>query len=96
MRGARLPARPDLPSSQQIDGKIAAPLPDTGSQVFQGICHRRDSPEEAAEVVMACKDDHLDATAGDAAGLFYQARVALAHPQVDLRAVSRKLPDRRK
>lgn len=76
VRVARLPAGPDLPSSHPIDGKIAAPPPDTRDPVFQAICHRRDSPEEAAEVVMACKDDRPDAIAGDAAGLFYQARVA--------------------
>lgn len=102
----------------QIDGKIAAPPPDTLSQVFQVICHRRDNPvegsytrklleggdnkilkkigEEAAEVVMACKDDDPDAIAGEVADLFYHAMVALAHHKVDLRAVYRKLQDRRR
>lgn len=102
----------------QIDGQIAAPPPDTLSQVFQVICHRRDNPvegsytrklleggdnkilkkigEEAAEVVMACKDDDPDAIAGEVADLFYHAMVALAHHKVDLRAVYRKLQDRRR
>ena len=52
--------------------------------------------EEAAEVVMACKDDDPDAIAGEVADLFYHAMVALAHHKVDLRAVYRKLQDRRR
>jgi phosphoribosyl-AMP cyclohydrolase / phosphoribosyl-ATP pyrophosphohydrolase len=52
--------------------------------------------EEAAEVVMACKDDDADAIAGEAADLFYHTLVALAHHQVDIRAVYRKLQERRR
>jgi phosphoribosyl-ATP pyrophosphohydrolase/phosphoribosyl-AMP cyclohydrolase len=52
--------------------------------------------EEAAEVVMACKDDDADAIAGEAADLFYHTLVALAYHQVDLKAVYRKLQDRRR
>lgn len=52
--------------------------------------------EEAAEVVMACKDDDADAIAGEVADLFYHALVALAHHDVDLKAVYRKLQDRRR
>jgi len=52
--------------------------------------------EESAEVVMACKDDDKEGIAGEVADLFYHALVALAHHQVDLRAVYRKLDDRRK
>lgn len=52
--------------------------------------------EESAEVVMACKDDDKDGIAGEVADLFYHALVALAHHQVDLREVYRKLGDRRK
>lgn len=52
--------------------------------------------EEAVEVVMACKDDDADAIAGEAADLFYHTLVALAHHQVDLRAVYRKLQERRR
>ncbi len=51
--------------------------------------------EEAAEVVMACKDDDPDAIAGEVADLFYHTLVALAHHQVDLRAVYHKLNERR-
>ena len=52
--------------------------------------------EEAAEVVMACKDDDPEAIAGEAADLFYHTLVALAHHNVDLRAVYRKLQERRR
>jgi phosphoribosyl-ATP pyrophosphohydrolase/phosphoribosyl-AMP cyclohydrolase len=52
--------------------------------------------EEAAEVVMACKDDDPGAIAGEVADLFYHTLVALAHHQVDLRAVYRKLQERRR
>jgi phosphoribosyl-ATP pyrophosphohydrolase/phosphoribosyl-AMP cyclohydrolase len=52
--------------------------------------------EEAAEVVMACKDDDPEAIAGEVADLFYHTLVALSHHQVDLKAVYRKLQDRRR
>ncbi len=52
--------------------------------------------EESAEVVMACKDDDADAIAGEVADLFYHTLVALAHHQVDIKAVYRKLQERRK
>jgi phosphoribosyl-ATP pyrophosphohydrolase/phosphoribosyl-AMP cyclohydrolase len=52
--------------------------------------------EEAAEVVMACKDDDADAIAGEVADLFYHTLVALAHHHVDIRAVYQKLQERRR
>lgn len=52
--------------------------------------------EEAAEVVMACKDDEADAIAGEVADLFYHTLVALAHHDVDVKAVYRKLQQRRR
>jgi phosphoribosyl-AMP cyclohydrolase / phosphoribosyl-ATP pyrophosphohydrolase len=52
--------------------------------------------EEAAEVVMACKDDEPAEIAGEVADLFYHALVALAHHRVDLRAVYAKLDERRR
>jgi phosphoribosyl-ATP pyrophosphohydrolase/phosphoribosyl-AMP cyclohydrolase len=52
--------------------------------------------EEAAEVVMACKDDDPEAIASEVADLFYHALVALAHHQVDLKAVYQKLQERRR
>ena len=52
--------------------------------------------EEAAEVVMACKDDDAEAIAGEAADLFYHTLVALAHHKVDLRSVYHKLQERRR
>ena len=51
--------------------------------------------EESAEVVMACKDNQPEEIAGEAADLMYHLLVALAHHQVDLRMVYRKLYDRR-
>lgn len=52
--------------------------------------------EEAAEVVMACKDDDRSAIAGEVADLFYHTLVALAHHQVDIKDVYRKLQERRR
>jgi phosphoribosyl-ATP pyrophosphohydrolase/phosphoribosyl-AMP cyclohydrolase len=52
--------------------------------------------EEGAEVVMACKDDNPDAIASEAADLFYHTLVALAHHNVDLRDVYRKLQERKR
>ena len=52
--------------------------------------------EESAEVVMACKDNDADGIAGEVADLFYHTLVALAHHKVDLKAVYRKLQERRK
>jgi phosphoribosyl-ATP pyrophosphohydrolase/phosphoribosyl-AMP cyclohydrolase len=52
--------------------------------------------EEGAEVVMACKDDDPEAIAGEVADLFYHTLVALAHHQVDIKAVYQKLQERRR
>lgn len=52
--------------------------------------------EEAAEVVMACKDDDPEEIAAEVADLFYHTLVALAYHQVDLKSVYRKLQDRRR
>lgn len=52
--------------------------------------------EESAEVVMACKDDDQDAIAGEVADLMYHTLVALAHHNVDLKAVYQKLQQRRR
>ena len=52
--------------------------------------------EESAEVVMAFKDDEEEAIAGEVADLFYHTLVALAYHKVDIRAVYRKLQERRR
>lgn len=52
--------------------------------------------EESAEVVMAFKDDDKEAIAGEVADLIYHTMVALAHHKVDIRAVYRKLQERRR
>jgi len=51
--------------------------------------------EETVEVVMACKDDEPEAIASEVADLLYHTLVALAHHQVDLKDVYRKLQQRR-
>ena len=51
--------------------------------------------EEAVEVVMACKDDDPDDIAGEVADLIYHTLVALAHHNVDIKDVYRKLQSRR-
>jgi phosphoribosyl-ATP pyrophosphohydrolase/phosphoribosyl-AMP cyclohydrolase len=52
--------------------------------------------EESAEVVMAFKDDDKDAIANEVADLLYHTLVALAAHQVDVKAVYRKLQERRR
>ena len=52
--------------------------------------------EEAAEVVMACKDNEREGIASEVADLFYHALVAIAYHQVDLRDVYLKLQERRR
>ncbi len=52
--------------------------------------------EEAAEVVMACKDDDPEQITAEVADLFYHSLVALAYHQVSLRDVYRKLQERRR
>lgn len=52
--------------------------------------------EEAAEVVMACKDKDKEAIASEVADLFYHTLVALAHHNVDVKEVYRKLQERRR
>lgn len=52
--------------------------------------------EEAAEVVMACKDDDPDSIASEVADLFYHTLVALSYHNVELKAVYQKLQQRRR
>ena len=47
-------------------------------------------------MVMACKDDDPEDIAGEVADLFYHTLVALAHHQVDIKAVYRHLQARRR
>ncbi len=51
--------------------------------------------EEAAEVVMAVKDQDPEAIASEVADLWYHCLVALAHHQVDIKDVYRQLQARR-
>lgn len=52
--------------------------------------------EETVEVVMAFKDDQPDAITSEVADLLYHTLVALAHHNIDLKAVYRKLQERRR
>lgn len=52
--------------------------------------------EESAEVVMACKDNKPEEIASEVADLFYHTLVALAHHNVDIKDIYRKLQERRK
>ncbi len=52
--------------------------------------------EEAAEVVMACKDDEAEAIAAEVADLLYHTLVAMAHHGVTPRDVYRQLQARRR
>ena len=52
--------------------------------------------EEAAEVVMACKDDQQEAIASEVADLFYHTLVALSYHHVEIKEVYRKLQERRR
>jgi phosphoribosyl-ATP pyrophosphohydrolase/phosphoribosyl-AMP cyclohydrolase len=75
------------------------PNPDSyTSKLFEGGDNKilKKVGEEAAEVVMACKDDDADAIAGEVADLFFHTMVALAHHEVDIKQVYRKLQDRRR
>jgi phosphoribosyl-ATP pyrophosphohydrolase/phosphoribosyl-AMP cyclohydrolase len=68
------------------------------SKLFEGGDNKilKKIGEETAEVVMAFKDDEPEAIAGEVADLFYHTLVALAHHKVDLKAVYRKLQERRR
>ena len=52
--------------------------------------------EEAAEVVMACKDDNPESITAEVADLIYHTLVALAYHKVDLKEVYRQLQQRRR
>lgn len=82
-----------------ISDRQANPNPNSYTcQLFAGGDNKilKKIGEEAVEVVMACKDDEAEAIAGEVADLFYHTLVALAHHNVDLRAVYRKLQERRR
>lgn len=67
------------------------------NQLFEGGDNKilQKIGEEAVEVVMACKDDEPDEIAGEVADLLYHTLVAIAHHDVDLKAVYQKLQSRR-
>ncbi|AFZ50800.1 bifunctional phosphoribosyl-AMP cyclohydrolase/phosphoribosyl-ATP diphosphatase HisIE [Dactylococcopsis salina] len=52
--------------------------------------------EEAAEVVMACKDDDPSDIASEVADLFYHTLVALAYHNADVKEVYKKLQERKR
>lgn len=52
--------------------------------------------EEAAEVVMACKDDDKSAIASEVADLLYHTLVAMSYHDVDVKDVYQKLQERKR
>ncbi|MBF2058623.1 MAG: bifunctional phosphoribosyl-AMP cyclohydrolase/phosphoribosyl-ATP diphosphatase HisIE [Cyanobacterium sp. T60_A2020_053] len=81
-----------------IQGRLLNPQENSYTcQLFAGGDNKilKKIGEESAEVVMACKDNNPDDIAGEVADLFYHSLVALAYHGVDLRAVYRKLDQRR-
>ena len=82
-----------------IDDRKVNPTPESYTcKLLQGGDNKilKKIGEEAAEVVMACKDNDPDAIAAEVADLFYHSLVALAHHDVDLKQVYRKLQERRR
>lgn len=79
--------RRDNPVEGSYTGKI---LNGGDNKILQKI------GEEAAEVVMACKDDEPDEIAAEVADLLYHTLAALAYHDVDVRDVYRKLQQRRR
>jgi phosphoribosyl-AMP cyclohydrolase / phosphoribosyl-ATP pyrophosphohydrolase len=81
----------------QIEDSVQAPPADT-CKLLAGGDNKilKKIGEESAEVVMAFKDDEEEAIAGEVADLFYHTLVALAYHKVDIRAVYRKLQERRR
>jgi phosphoribosyl-AMP cyclohydrolase / phosphoribosyl-ATP pyrophosphohydrolase len=96
-------AAPPADTLSQVYGVIcdrkANPIPDSYTcKLLAGGDNKilKKIGEEAAEVVMACKDDDGDAIAGEVADLLYHVLVAMAYHNVDPKAVYRKLQDRRR
>ena len=95
-------APPAADTLSQVYGVIcdrkANPKPDSyTNKLFDGGDNKilKKIGEESAEVVMACKDDDPDDIAGEVADLIYHTLVALAHHNVDIKDVYRKLQSRR-
>lgn len=77
-----------------IQKRRSNPQPDSYTcKLFEGGDNRilKKIGEEAAEVVMACKDDQPDAIAAEVADLLYHTLVALAYHDVELRQVYQEL-----
>ena len=82
-----------------IRDRQTTPNPDSYTcKLFQGGDNKilKKIGEEATEVVMACKDDEGESIAAEVADLFYHTLVALAHHDVDIKQVYRKLQERRR
>jgi phosphoribosyl-AMP cyclohydrolase / phosphoribosyl-ATP pyrophosphohydrolase len=82
-----------------ICDRKAHPNPDSYTcKLFEGGDNKilKKIGEEGAEVVMACKDDDKEGIAGEVADLFFHAMVAIAHHDVDIKQVYRKLQARRR
>ncbi|MFM7734140.1 MAG: bifunctional phosphoribosyl-AMP cyclohydrolase/phosphoribosyl-ATP diphosphatase HisIE [Cyanobium sp.] len=81
-----------------IEGRRERPEPGSyTNRLLEGGDNRilKKIGEEAAEFVMACKDDDADGIAGEAADLIFHLQVALAHHGVPWRRVQEVLASRR-
>ena len=84
--------------SRVIEGRRERPDPGSyTNRLLEGGDNRilKNIGEEAAEFVMACKDDQADEIAGEAADLVFHLQVALAHHGVAWRRVQEVLAQRR-
>jgi phosphoribosyl-ATP pyrophosphohydrolase/phosphoribosyl-AMP cyclohydrolase len=81
-----------------IEGRRLRPEPGSyTNRLLEGGDNRilKKIGEEAAEFVMACKDDQPQDIAGEAADLVFHLQVALAHHGVPWRQVQEVLAERR-
>lgn len=97
---AALPPPADVCSelSRVIEGRRDHPEPESyTNRLLEGGDNRilKKIGEEAAEFVMACKDDNAEEIAGEAADLVFHLQVALAHHGVPWRRVQEVLARRR-
>ena len=84
--------------SRVIEGRRLRPEPGSyTNRLLEGGDNRilKKIGEEAAEFVMACKDDQPQDIAGEAADLVFHLQVALAHHGVPWRQVQEVLAERR-
>jgi phosphoribosyl-ATP pyrophosphohydrolase/phosphoribosyl-AMP cyclohydrolase len=83
---------------QTIEHRKQFPKPESYTcKLFEGGDNKilKKIGEESAEVVMACKDNSPEDIASEVADLLYHTLVAMSYHGVDVKAVYRKLQERR-